>query len=149
MGLSAPIFGADSTPLQENQQSHRSLGVVSLDGYSTTPRWDSAASLRSRFNSGLSAQRIHRLLRGRLAGVEPSPTRPVGELAGGHRDLLGQLRQPPLVRPELVGVRLLVRQAAARQQLADEFGGELAAPLRRDESLPVQASAICAAVWPS
>src|SRR6266851_2173053 len=50
------------------------------------------------------------VLRRGPAGVEPSPPRPVGELAGGHRDGFGQLRQPPLVRRELVGVFPLVRQ---------------------------------------
>ena len=32
---------------------------------------------------------------GGLAGVEPSPARPVGELAGGHGDLLGGPRPAP------------------------------------------------------
>ena len=35
-------------------------GVVSSDGYSAIPRWDRAASLRSRFTSGSSAQRTQR-----------------------------------------------------------------------------------------
>jgi hypothetical protein len=58
-------------------------------------------------------------LRGGLARVEPTPARPIGQLAGGPRNLFGQFRQPPFVRPERVGVRLLVRQTAALQQLAD------------------------------
>ena len=45
---------------QREGRQRRSLGVVSSDGYSMIPRWDMAASLRSRFNSGLSAQRTHR-----------------------------------------------------------------------------------------
>ena len=40
------------------------------------------------------------MLRRGSAGVEPASARSVGELAGGHRNLRGQLRQPPLVGPE-------------------------------------------------
>ena len=46
--------------------------MVSSAGYSTTPRWDDAASLRSRFTSRLSAQRTHR----RCAGVFREWTHP-------------------------------------------------------------------------
>ena len=38
---------------QREGRQRRSPGVVSSDGYSTIPRWDKAASLRSRFNSDL------------------------------------------------------------------------------------------------
>ncbi len=41
--------------------------------------------------------------------------RRVGELPGGHRDLVGELREPPLMRPEWVGVRFLVGQTATLQ----------------------------------
>ena len=45
---------------QREGRQRRSLGVVSSDGYSAIPRWDRAASLRSRFTSGSSAQRTQR-----------------------------------------------------------------------------------------
>ena len=100
---------------------------MSSAGYFTTPRWDKAASLRSRFNSASSAQRTQRCCAGVLRESDPPPARPVGELPGGHRDGFGELRQPPLVRTELLRVRLPIGQAATQQELADESGKNCAA----------------------
>ena len=107
---------------QREGRQRRSPGVVSSDGYSTIPRWDKAASLRSRFNSDLLAQTIHSFLSRALFASGSTPGAPNPRASRRTPGSPRLASQPPLVRPELVGGCLRIGQAATLQQLVDDFG---------------------------